>query len=105
MSRRRATAKAHGGFVITDIHSVPAPQSEGVGGLIAWVSLTLSGCLRLDSLILRKTAHGEIRLTFPARRDSWNRQHACIILLDAETHATIEREVFGATGIKGVATP
>jgi hypothetical protein len=62
-------------------------QREGVLG---WVRLVVDGWLRLDSLTVRRTASGEIKVFFPERIDNQQRRHAVVWPISAEDRAQIE---------------
>ena len=77
-----------------------ASPGEVQTGLLGWVSCTLNGTLRLDGLVLRRTADGRLALTFPARRDACGRQHCYVRPLDDRARREIERHIFAALGLE-----
>lgn len=74
----------------------PAPPSEAERGVLAWVSCTLAGRCRIDGLAIRRTLQGELRVTFPARRDRGGRRHAYVWPIDRDDRASIEHEILHA---------
>ena len=65
-------------------------------GLVGWLSFVLNENLRLDGIALRRTREGDLRLSFPERRDSDGRRHPVVRPLDAEARDEIEAQVFQA---------
>ena len=69
-------------------------------GLLGYVGLRL-GDLCLDGLTLRRTTYGELRLSYPARRDRSGRDHPLVRPVDDAARRVIEAQVFEALGLGG----
>lgn len=81
------------------ITDVQVKRARTGGGLIAWVSFIVDGCLRVDGVAVRRTLRGELILTWPSRKDSRGRLHPHVhpvsdilrIRLDAELMGHVRR--------------
>jgi len=73
-----------------------APPSELRSGLVGFVCCDLAGLVRLDGIAVRRTLGGELRLSFPSRRDRAGREHHVVRPLDSEAREAIETSVFEA---------
>ena len=90
-------------LVVSHVRFTAAPDATQETGLLGWLSLVLNGSLQLEGVTLRRTAHGRLALSFPARRDASGRQHAYVQPLDDRARREIERQVFMALGLEEVA--
>ena len=81
--------------VVSGVRYTPASQDQVRDGLLGYVSFLLDGRVRLDGITVRRTAAGEVRLSFPAKRTrSGDRPY--IRPIDDATREAIERQVFAA---------
>ena len=85
---------------ITRVRILPASSQERAAGLLAYVGFCLGG-LSLDGMTLRRTLRGELRLSYPARRDRSGRDHPLVRPVDDAMRRVIEAQVFEALGLGG----
>ena len=84
---------------VADVRLRRGSSSDVMTGLLGYVELTLNGGLRLTGIALRRTRGGELRLSFPARRDRTGQDHPVVYPLDAETRRVVESQVLEALGL------
>ena len=84
-----------------DIRFVAAGPEDVEAGLLGWIGCTVNGMLRLEDLALRRSAGGQLALSFPARRDGADRQHFYIRPLDDTARREIEHQILRALGHNG----
>lgn len=77
----------------SDVHFSPASPADQLAGLLGYVRVDLGDFL-LDGLTLRKTRQGEVRLSFPARKDQHGRRHPHVRDLGG-----FEAAILGALGL------
>ena len=82
-------------FRASAIRFAPAGPRDRATGLLGWVTCTV-GDLVLDGITVRRTRHGRLTLSFPARRGRGGESHAFIRPLDDRARLAIEREIFDA---------
>ena len=87
-------------LVIDNVQLATAPSEQQREGLLGWISCTLNDGLRLSGLALRRTESGKLTISFPARRDSFGRQHFFIRPLNDPTRREIERQVVEALSLE-----
>ncbi len=85
---------------ITDVRFSAASPVDVEGGLLGWASCAVNRTLRLDGLALRRTLRGDLRISFPCRRDAADREHFYIRPIDNRARRDIERQVFQALGME-----
>ncbi len=73
---------------------VRATDSDLRGGLLGYLSVVY-GDLVLDAITLRRTAHGRLALSFPAKTDRSGRRHSYFRPIDDDARCAIERAVLG----------
>jgi DNA-binding cell septation regulator SpoVG len=78
---------------ITDVHFVAAEPHDVRRGLLGFLSFVLDRCLRLDSITVRRTRSGLIRLSFPVRHDAAGHQHPYIRPINDTARQEIEKAV------------
>lgn len=83
---------------ISEICLVTADPEARAEGLLGWLSMTIAGSIRLDSIVLRRTRSGALALSFPVHTDQGGRRHPIIRPLDDEARVEIERVVFNSLG-------
>ncbi len=81
-----------------DIRFVAAGPEHVESGLLGWIECTVNGMLRLEGLVLRRSAAGYLTLSFPARRDGADRERYYIRPLDDVARREIEHQIFRALG-------
>ena len=64
-----------------------------------------NGALRIEHVALWRTTPGELRLSFPVRRDRSGREHPLVRPLDNDARQAIEAQVLTAAGLDRGATP
>lgn len=82
--------------LVTDVRITAALCHDLESGLLAYVSCTVAGVLRIDGLTVRRTRAGDHRLSFPARRDRRGLEHPYYEALDAATEHALEEAVLAA---------
>ena len=75
-----------------------APRHLESRGLLGWISIRIGDEVIIDGIGLRRTRAGDLRLSFPTRKDSHGNQHAVVRPANAEVHQAIERRVLVALG-------
>ena len=90
---------------MSNIRFVAASPRERDRGLLGWVSCCLNGALKLDGIALRRTVTGQLRLSFPERRDLAGGSHPYIRPLSDAARRAMEAQVFAALGIEGNVGP
>lgn len=85
---------------LLDVRFTPASDTDAAVGLLAYVSCTFEGLLRLDGLTLRRTLAGRVTLTYPARTDRAGRRHPYYRPVDDDARLAIEAQVFAALGLQ-----
>lgn len=78
--------------MIHDVKFTPASDRDAERGLLAFVSLEY-GQLALDGITMRRTAQGNLTLSWPERRDRQGRRHAILRPLDDKARLDIEAAV------------
>ena len=84
--------------VVAHVRFVPATAEDDRAGLLGYVSCTLAGAVALAGIALRRTAAGDLRLSFPESTDRAGRRHAYFRPLDDRTRQHLEREILKALG-------
>jgi hypothetical protein len=82
--------------VITNVRFSRAPEAMQRAGMLGWVRCVFAGVLELDGLSLRRTARGELRVSFPTRIDKGRREHTIIRPVGDGVQAAIEKQVIAA---------
>lgn len=87
---------------VSDMRFSPATREESAGGLLGWCSFVLPGYgLRLDSVAVRKTAHGRLTLSYPRRLDASGERHFILRPIDSASRVALERAVLAELGLGG----
>ncbi len=84
------------GLHITSVAFINARPADVRTGLLGWVTCVLNHAVLLDGITLRRTADGQLALSYPARRDRTGNQHPYIRPLDDAARQHLEREIFKA---------
>jgi DNA-binding cell septation regulator SpoVG len=82
--------------LVTDVRITAALRHDQDRGLLAFVSCTVAGALRIDGLTVRRTRSGDTRLSFPSRRDGRGLNHPYFEPLDAATERALEDAILAA---------
>ena len=85
---------------ISSVRLTRAGDMDVGRGLLGYVALVLDGAIELDGLALRRTQHGRLTLSFPARTDDQGRRHAYVRPLDDAVCRQIETQVLQALGLE-----
>lgn len=85
---------------ISNIRYTQTSPEEQRTGLLGWIACTLNGNLHLDGIALRRTMDGELRLSFPARKDSMGTKHFYYHPLHEDARRAIECQIFQTLGIQ-----
>lgn len=88
-------------LTVTTTGVVCGSDSEVREGLLAWVTLVLNDALIVDSVTLRRTASGRLRLSFPEKTDGRGNRHSIVRPLSSEAREELERQVFQQLGLTG----
>ena len=75
-----------------------APDHLEKRGMLGWISIRVGDELVIDGLGLRRTRDGDLRLSFPTRRDSHGGEHSIVRPTNTEAHKAIERHVLASLG-------
>ena len=105
-SARHATPEKCGdrtGLSVTLLSFTSTPDHLQKRGMLGWISIRVGDEIVIDSIGLRRTRTGDLRLSFPTRKDSHGNQHAIVRPASREAHEAIERAVFAALGGEVVA--
>ena len=81
---------------ISRVKFTPASREQCEVGLLGWIACRLNHDLQLDGLTLRRGLDGRLRLNFPARRDSRQRQRFYLRPIGDRARRAIEQQVFQA---------
>ena len=81
-------------LVVTDVRLTTCDPKSRRRGLLGYLTFMLNGALRFDGVALRRTAAGQLSLTFPARRDRQGNDHPYVRPVDQGVRSEIERQVF-----------
>jgi hypothetical protein len=87
---------------ISAVRFSPARALDVQTGLLGYVSCSIDDLFELDGIALRRTALGELRLSFPMRTDSTGRRHPLLRPLHAAAWRTMQAQVFTALRNQGV---
>jgi DNA-binding cell septation regulator SpoVG len=79
--------------LLTGIRFTHTSGREAAGGLLGWVTCTLTGSLQVDGIGIRRTRAGRLVLTFPVRRDTKGRRHPILRPLDRQARLALERQI------------
>ena len=90
---------------ITDIEVAAASRADVEEGLLGYVTCTINGALRIERLVLRRTATGRLTLSFPARRTERGRQQFYLRPVSDAARREIEAQIFAAIGAAEEANP
>lgn len=86
-------------------HYIPASDQNQLLGLLGWVRLVVSHAVVVDGITVRRTRDGQLRLSFPERRDRRDNRHPIVRPVNAAARLHIESQVFAALGLDQGATP
>jgi hypothetical protein len=85
--------------VVTRLRFSRASQADIQRGLLGYIAVVVNDALAIDGITLRRTAGGRVALSYPARRDTANRQHALIRPLD-RVRSEFECQIFAALALE-----
>ncbi len=84
---------------ISRVISFPTTPEQVSKGLLAYIACVLNDHIHLSGLTLRRTAAGELRIVFPARRDKRGKRHYYFHPCDDVTRKEIEYQIFAALSL------
>lgn len=84
------------GLQVTDVRFSAADAASCRTGLLGYVSCTVGDALRLDGITLRRTAGGELALSYPARTARDGRRHPYVRPLHEPARLAMEAAVLQA---------
>lgn len=71
------------------VRFLPAPDAMREGGVLGWVACSIGG-LRIDGVVIRRTAEGRLAVFLPERADRAGRMHRIVSIPDVA-----DRDSFG----------
>lgn len=86
-------------LVVTEAKFTRASDQDERQGLLGFVAVTLNDALRLDCLTLRRSAHGDLYLSYPARTDRSGERHAVVRPLGDIPRRVLQDQVFERLGL------
>jgi len=84
---------------ISEVSIAWASPAQVKDGLLGFVSMLLDGHVKVDGVCLRRTAAGELTLSYPSRQDHAGRHHPIVRPVSDEARRELERQVFEALGL------
>ncbi len=90
---------------ITNVGLVCASPTNVSAGLLGWVTCVVDDALVIDWITLRRTRHGRLTLSYPARRDANGNTHHTVRPINDEARRVFEEQVFRALGIAQEVAP
>jgi DNA-binding cell septation regulator SpoVG len=93
------------GLRVSEVRFAAAARAERSKGLLGFVSFVLADAVRLDSVVVRRTADDRIVLAFPLRHDRNGRQHELVYPINDAARDAITRAVVDALGLRAEAAP
>lgn len=81
---------------VSKVRFSEASPDDRDSGLLGYVGFVLNDYLALDGITLRRSAKGELYLSFPVRRDRRGGSHPIIRPLGSEVREAIEGQVLSA---------
>jgi len=87
---------------VTSVRFLPASRLDRQQGLLGWVSAELAGVVRVEGLVLRRTARGAVRVFPPERVDGTGRRHRVVDVIDSRLERAWEAEILVALKAQGV---
>ena len=89
---------------ITDVKYSPASEREGRDGLLGFVAFDVDCTLRVESVMVRRTRNGDIRLSFPRRRlDPTGQEQFFVRPVNDAARRYIESQILSALGYEEAA--
>ena len=80
---------------LRNVRFVPGASPDRAQGLLGYLRFEIGG-LVVDGVTLRRTREGELRLSFPERRDRRGGRHPVVRPVDARVRQEIEWAVVSA---------
>jgi hypothetical protein len=80
-------------ILVSGVSFIASSSDEQQSGLLGWISATLNGKLRVDSIALRRTLDGRLAFSWPHRRDGSGRRHAILRPLNRSAQVEVERQL------------
>jgi len=81
---------------ISEVSFTTAAPDQQRRGLLGFLAFLLDGRLKVDGVTLRRTAAGELALSWPSRRDRRGHDHPILRPISDRARRELEREVFDA---------
>lgn len=78
--------------LVTGVRFSAAPPLDIASGLLGWIEVQLGRAVWIEGVAVRRTRHGNLALSFPARTDRHGRKRS-VVRLEAEARAEVERQV------------
>jgi DNA-binding cell septation regulator SpoVG len=94
----KAKMMAESNINISEVRFTAAPPRDLAGGLLGFVDCILNGALKLSGLALRRTRKGDLRLSFPAKRDANGQEHYVVRPIHDVARQEIEGRIIAALG-------
>ena len=88
--------------MIQDLRFTRAPRSLRRAGLLGWLAFRIGADWRIDSVAVRRTRAGLIRLSFPSRVDGAGREHPFVLPACGRVWRELERAVLAELGPEAV---
>ena len=86
--------------LITDVTYSPAGEAAERDGLLGFVSFHVDHMVRVEGVMVRRTAVGRLALSFPRRRvDAVGEEQYFVRPVDDTARREVETQVFAALGI------
>jgi hypothetical protein len=94
----KAKMMAESNIEISEVRFTAAPPRDTTGGFLGFVDFVLCGELKISGIALRRTRQGDLRLSFPAKRDSSGQERYFIRPIRDGARLSLERQVIAALG-------
>lgn len=81
-------------ITVTKTKFKPASALERETGLLGFVALVINDSVGIDGVTVRRSADGDLLLSWPEKRDRHGIVHRFVRPMDAATKTELERQVF-----------
>ena len=71
-------------------------DSDRDSGLLGWIKVEIAGWLVLDGITLRRSRHGQLSISLPARTDKVGNRRPYMRIVDAASRQEFECQVLHA---------
>mgnify|MGYP001613126131 CR=1 FL=1 len=79
--------------LLRDFRFTPASRGHRRTGLLGWLAFRIGADWRIDSVAVRRTRAGLIRLSFPSRVDGAGREHPFVLPACGRVWRELERAI------------